>query len=38
MYTNKSKLYSENRLSGLETGQQKINAIAGDEIHNLILN
>ena len=28
---------SENRSSGLETGQQKINAIADDELHNLIL-
>ena len=30
--------YSENRSSGLETGQQKITAIAEDELHNLILN
>ena len=30
---------SENRSSGLEeTGQQKINAIAVDELHNLIWN
>ena len=29
---------SENRSPGLETGQQKINAIADDELHNLILN
>ena len=29
---------SENRSSGLETGQQKINAKVGDELHNLILN
>ena len=29
---------SENRSSGLETGQQKIIAIADDESHNLILN
>ena len=29
---------SENRSSGLETGQQKINAIAYDELHNLIFN
>ena len=29
---------SENRSSGLETGQQKVNAIADDEVHNLILN
>ena len=28
----------ENRSSGLETGKQKINAIADDELHNLILN
>ena len=28
---------SENRSSGLETGQQKINAIADDELHNLHL-
>ena len=28
---------SENRSFGLETGQQKINAIADDELHNLIL-
>ena len=28
---------SENRSSGLETVQQKINAIADDELHNLIL-
>ena len=38
MNTNKSKFYSENRSSGLETGQPKINAIADDELHNLILN
>ena len=31
-------LISENRSSGLETGQQKINAIGDDELHNLILN
>ena len=30
--------YSENRSSGLETEQQKITAIAEDELHNLILN
>ena len=29
---------SENRSSGLENGKQKINAIADDELHNLILN
>ena len=29
---------SENTLSGLEAGQQKINAIADDELHNLIVN
>ena len=29
---------SENRSFGLETGQQKINAIADDELHNLMLN
>ena len=29
---------SENGSSGLETGQQKIIAIADDELHNLILN
>ena len=31
---------SENRSSGhhFETGQQKINAIADDELHNLLLN
>ena len=29
---------SENRSPGLETGHQKINAIADDELHNLILN
>ena len=29
---------SENRSSGLETGQQKINAIADGELHNLIIN
>ena len=29
---------SENGSSGFETGQQKINAIADDELHNLILN
>ena len=31
-------LNSENRSSGLETGQQKTNAIADDELHNFILN
>ena len=30
--------YSENRSSGLETGQQKITAVADDELHDLILN
>ena len=29
---------SENRSSGLETGQLKINALTDDELHNLILN
>ena len=29
---------SENKSSVLETGQQKLNAIADDELHNLILN
>ena len=29
---------SENRSSGLETGQQKINDITDDELHNLLLN
>ena len=29
---------SENRSSGLATGQQKITAIADDELHNLISN
>ena len=39
MYTNTNpNSNSENRSSGLETGQQKINVIAGDELHNLILN
>ena len=33
-----SKLYGENRSSGLETGQQKIDALAYDELHNSILN
>ena len=31
-------LNSENRSSGLETGQGKITAIADHELHNLILN
>ena len=39
MYTNNPNFNSENRSSaGLEAGQQKINAIADDELHNLILN
>ena len=33
-----SNFNSENRSSGLENGQQKINGIADDELHNLILN
>ena len=33
-----SALYHFYRSSGLETGQQKINAIADDELPNLILN
>ena len=38
MFTNNPHFNNENRSSGLETGQQKINAIADDELPNLILN
>ena len=38
MYTNNLNFNSENRSSGLETGQHKINAIADGELHNLIIN
>ena len=38
MFTNNPHFNNENRSSGLETGQQKMNAIADDELPNLILN